>query len=174
MLNHEKRFLKLLCQRLVLKLSRGREMQTIQAMNSTQIPDLAGGVLLGIGIDLVEVDRIRGIHQRQGERFLQRVYSQEEIEYCMRCRNPYPGLAARFAAKEAVAKAFRTGIGETLGWTSACVMKGGQGEPYIVLDELGETLLRQMGGNEVMISLTHTQDHGQAIAAIVRYVASTG
>jgi holo-[acyl-carrier protein] synthase len=145
-------------------------MLTIQTMNSTQMPDLAGGVLLGIGIDLVEVNRIRAIHQRQGERFLQRVYSPEEIEYCMRCRNPYPGLAARFAAKEAVSKAFRTGIGETLKWTSACVTKGALGEPYIALDELGKALLTRMGGDEVMISLTHTLDHAQAIAAIVRHI----
>ncbi len=142
-------------------------------MSSNPFPRLAGGVLLGIGIDLVEVDRIRGIHQRQGDRFLQRVYSEEECAYCLRCKNPYPGLAARFAAKEAVAKAFRTGIGESLGWTSVCVVKGELGEPLIQLDDLGAALLRQFGGDEVMVSLTHTQDHAQAIAAIVRHTDST-
>lgn len=133
------------------------------------LPRIAGGTLLGIGVDLVDVDRIRGIHQRQGDRFLNRVYSAEEQEYCLRCKNPYPGLAVRFAAKEAVAKAFRTGIGEFLGWTSIAVTKGEMGEPYIQLDESGQSLLRQIGGNEVMITLTHTFTLAQAMAAIIRH-----
>lgn len=138
-------------------------------MSSDLLTRLTGGKLLGIGIDLVDVERIRNIHHRQGDRFLDRVYTEEEREYCMRCKNPYPGLAVRFAAKEAVSKAFQTGIGAFLGWTSISVSKGERGEPYIVLDESGKNLLRQVEGDEVLISLTHTFTLAQAMAAIIRY-----
>jgi holo-[acyl-carrier protein] synthase len=66
-----------------------------------------GGVLLGLGVDVIEVSRVRGVLERQGERFLERVFTEEEREYCFRMAHPHKHLAARFAAKEAVSSASR-------------------------------------------------------------------
>lgn len=70
-----------------------------------------GGILLGLGCDLIEVERIRGVMERQGERFLNRVFTAEERAYCDGMKHPHKHYAARFAAKEAVSKCFTTGIG---------------------------------------------------------------
>ena len=88
-----------------------------------------GGVLIGIGADVIEVSRIRGVFERQGERFLARVFTDEEREYCFRMAHPHKHLAARFAAKEAVSKCFTTGIGAELGWRSVSVYHGSRNEP---------------------------------------------
>lgn len=131
-----------------------------------------GGSVLGLGIDLTEVERIRAAHERHGERFLQKVYTQAELDYCLPLPDPYPALAARFAAKEAVSKAFGTGIGEQLSLHSASVVKDALGAPHIVLDAQGQALLQAQGGTSVLISLTHTRTLAQAIAAIIRSVKS--
>ncbi|MDQ8183081.1 holo-ACP synthase [Pelagicoccus sp. SDUM812005] len=125
------------------------------------------GPVLGIGVDIVSVSRIRGLIERQGDRFLNRVYTPVELEYCSRFKDPSERYAARFAAKEAVAKAFTTGIGEHLSWTSIGVVSGGRGQPEIELDELGQALLRQVGGKHVAISLSHTEDTAIAFASII-------
>lgn len=125
------------------------------------------GPVLGIGVDIVSVSRIRDLVSRQGDRFLHRVYTSAELEYCSKFKDPSERYAARFAAKEAVAKAFSTGIGEHLNWTSVGVVSGDRGQPLIVLDELGKILLGQVGGNHVGISLSHTEDTAIAFATII-------
>ena len=125
------------------------------------------GPILGIGVDIVSVGRIRELLERQGDRFIQRVYTEVEQEYCARYRQPYERYAARFAAKEAVAKAFTTGIGEYLDWRSIGVASGERGQPEIVLDAKGDALLKQFGGSGVAISLSHTSDTAIAFAAIL-------
>jgi holo-[acyl-carrier protein] synthase len=127
-----------------------------------------GGILIGLGADLIEVERVRGVVERQGERFLDRVFTDEERAYCMGMSQPYPHLAARFAAKEAVSKAFSTGIGAELGWKSISVHHGERKQPLIRLDEKGEALLRQVGATHVLITLSHTQNSAMAVAALVR------
>ena len=74
----------------------------------------AGGSLLGIGCDLIEVERIHGVLERHGERFLHRVFTEEERAYCSGLKHPHKHYAARWAAKEAVSKTFTTGIGTHL------------------------------------------------------------
>ncbi len=127
-----------------------------------------GGILIGLGADLVDVDRIRGILERQGERFLTRVYTEEERTYCLGMRVPYPHLAARFAAKEAVAKAFTTGIGAELGWKSISVYHGERHDPRVRLDEKGQQLLKEVGATHILLTLSHTQTAAMAVAALVR------
>lgn len=127
-----------------------------------------GGVLLGLGADVVEVSRIRGVLERQGERFLERVFTQEEREYCFRMAHPHKHLAARFAAKEAVSKCFTTGIGAELGWRSVSVYHGERNEPHVRLDEKGKALLRETGATHVVVSLSHTDTVAMAVAALVR------
>ncbi len=127
-----------------------------------------GGVVIGVGADIIEVERIRRVFDRHPERFLDRVFTQEERDYCMGMAHPHPHLAARFAAKEAVSKAFTTGIGKELGWKSISIRRGERGEPHVVLDEQGRVLLEKVGGTEVLISLSHTENYGHAVALLVK------
>jgi holo-[acyl-carrier protein] synthase len=127
-----------------------------------------GGVLVGLGADLIEVERVRGVLERQGPRFLDRVFTEEERAYCSGMAHPHKHYAARFAAKEAVSKCFTTGIGAELGWRSVSVYHGARNEPLIRLDEKGRALLAQVGATHVMVTLSHTETHAMAVAALVR------
>ncbi len=127
-----------------------------------------GGILLGLGCDIIEVERIRGVLERQGERFLNRVFTAEEKAYCLPMKHPHKHLAARFAAKEAVSKAFSTGIGAELSWTSVSVYHGERHQPLVRLDEKGRALLEKVGGTDVHLTLAHTEGNAMAVAAIVR------
>jgi holo-[acyl-carrier protein] synthase len=129
-----------------------------------------GGILLGLGADLVDVARVAGVRERQGERFLSRVFTDEERSYCDGMKYPDKHYAARFAAKEAVSKAFTTGIGAELGWKSISVYHGSRHEPLVRLDEKGEALLRQVGGTNVILTLSHTDTAAMAVAAVVKAV----
>jgi holo-[acyl-carrier protein] synthase len=124
-----------------------------------------GGVL-GVGTDIVECERIRGLVERHGDAFLERVFTQEERDYCKTLAKPWPSLAARFAAKEAVSKAFGTGIGAELGWTSIGVSRDANGAPSVVLDAKGAELLRKRGGRRIHLSLSHTSALAVAFAVV--------
>lgn len=127
-----------------------------------------GGILIGIGTDIIEVDRVRGVLERQGERFLNRVFTAEERAYCEGKAHPHKHYAARFAAKEAVAKCFSTGIGAELGWKSVSVFHGERHQPLVRLDAQGEALLKAVGATDVHLSLSHTETMALAVAALVR------
>jgi holo-[acyl-carrier protein] synthase len=127
-----------------------------------------GGILLGLGCDVIEVARVRGVLERQGDRFLERVYTEEERAYCFSKAHPHKHLAARFAAKEAVSKCFTTGIGAELGWKSVSVHSGARSQPLVRLDEKGSALLKQAGATHVLLSLSHTEGLAMAVAALVR------
>ena len=137
------------------------------------LPDIPrGGALAGIGADIVDIARIRAAHERHGAHFLERVFTPDEITYCLRMGNPHEHLAARFAAKEAVAKAFTTGIGAELGWHSISVYHGARQEPLIRLDEKASALLARAGATHVLITLSHTATAALAVAALVKNVPS--
>ena len=127
-----------------------------------------GGTLIGIGCDLIEVERIRGVLERHGDRFLKRTFTDEEQAYCSQLKFPHKHYAARWAAKEAVSKAFTTGIGSHLDWTSVSVYHGLRLEPLIRLDDKATALLHQIGGTGVLVSLSHTETHAMAVAVLVR------
>src|SRR4030088_1444046 len=108
-------------------------------------------MILGMGIDIIEVARIAASHERFGARFLDRILHPNEIGYCLSHKSPAPFLAARFAAKEAISKAFGTGIGARLGWHDMEVARKDSGEPYVVLHEGGQKLLQERGARIVLI-----------------------
>ena len=126
-----------------------------------------GGYLIGLGADIIEVERVRGVLERQGERFLARVFTDEERTYCSSMAHPHKHYAARFAAKEAVSKCFSTGIGAELGWRSVSIYHGERHQPLVRLDEKGEALLRQVGATQVHITLSHTETMAMAVAVLV-------
>jgi holo-[acyl-carrier protein] synthase len=135
---------------------------------SSPFPTLPpGGVLIGVGTDIIEVDRVRGVLERQGERFLQRVFTDEERAYCATMAQPHKHYAVRFAAKEAVSKCFATGIGAELGWRSVSIYHGDRHQPLVRLDEKGAALLRHVGATHVHISLSHTETVAMAVAVLV-------
>lgn len=123
-------------------------------------------MILGIGIDLVEVERIKGACERFGERFLHRILRPDELAYCLSHKSMAPHVAARFAAKEAISKAFGTGIGRHLSWLDMEILRKDSGEPFVVLHGAGASLLRERGASKVHVSLSHTQGHATAIALI--------
>jgi holo-[acyl-carrier protein] synthase len=123
-------------------------------------------MILGVGMDIIEVARIRASHERFGERFLNRILHPAEIAYCLSHKSPAPFLAARFAAKEAISKAFGTGIGAQLGWHDMEVGRKESGEPFVILHGGGRELLKQRGARAVLISLSHTQNHAAAVAIL--------
>src|SRR5438477_8960242 len=123
-------------------------------------------MILGVGIDIIEVSRIADSHARFGERFLERILHANEISYCLSHRVPAPFLAARFAAKEAISKSFGTGIGAQLGWQDMEIGRKDTGEPYVILHSGGQKLLKERKAHIVLISLSHTQVHATAVAIL--------
>jgi holo-[acyl-carrier protein] synthase len=123
-------------------------------------------MILGTGIDLIEVARIESSYERFGERFLDRILLPGEISYCLSHKKPGPFLAARFAAKEAISKAFGTGIGAQLGWQDMEVCRKESGEPFVVLHGKGRKLFEERGAKNLLISLSHTEIYGTAVAIL--------
>ena len=123
-------------------------------------------MILGLGIDIIEVARIRASHERFGERFLRRILLPAEIAYCLSHKTPAPHLAARFAAKEAISKAFGTGIGSSLGWHDVEVARKDTGQPFVVLHGGGQKLLETRGGRTIHISISHTEFYAAVVAIL--------
>lgn len=125
----------------------------------------AGGMnVIGHGIDIVECERIKGVWDRHGERFLRRVFTEGEIRYCLAKKDPLPSLAGRFAAKEAVLKVLGTGWRGAIGWTDVEVTHTTSGAPRIVLTGHSACIARDLGIRSIQISITHTRRYGAASA----------
>jgi holo-[acyl-carrier protein] synthase len=123
-------------------------------------------MILGTGIDLIEVERIRASFEKFGERFALRILVGGELEYCISHKDPAPFIAARFAAKEAVSKAFGTGIGGSIGWHDIEVRRKETGEPYVILHGKGEELFRARSASRLHLSISHTIQHATAISIL--------
>ncbi|MCX8091964.1 MAG: holo-ACP synthase [Verrucomicrobiae bacterium] len=123
-------------------------------------------MIIGVGIDIIEVSRVAAAVERFGDRFLQRILLPDEIAYCRAHREPAPFIAGRFAAKEAVSKAFGTGIGAQLGWHDMEIRHRDSGAPFVVLHGNAVPLLQQRGGHSLWISLSHTDHYAAAVAIL--------
>ncbi len=121
-------------------------------------------MIYGIGIDVVEVDRIEGAIERQGAVFVEKIFTEKERAYCERQRRPAMHYAARFAAKEAIAKALGTGICKDLGWLDIEVMREKNGAPKAKFTERVEKHFQKIGISRIQISLTHARDYAAANA----------
>lgn len=122
--------------------------------------------MLYIGNDIIEIERIRHFVLRHKEECLGRVFTKSEWNYCWDKTNPFPSLAVRFAAKEAVGKAFGTGIGQFLKWTSIEVLVDSKGCPFVHLDALGEKLAQGHCLKSISISLSHCKTYALATACL--------
>lgn len=120
--------------------------------------------IFGIGVDIVETERIRQSIQRNGPSFLERIFTKAERDYCDKMKKYEIHYAARFAAKEAVAKSFGTGFGKDFAWSDAEVVRKESGEPQIVLHGEGKRFAKENGIVRVMITLSHSDHYAVANA----------
>jgi len=123
--------------------------------------------ILGVGMDIVETKRIAESIERFGDRFLHRVFLEGEVAYAQTMKFPHLHLAARFAAKEAISKAFGTGIGHEMGWRDLEITRLPSGAPQVVLHGKAEAFAKTKGVQAVHVSLSHTAEYGAASAVIV-------
>jgi holo-[acyl-carrier protein] synthase len=123
--------------------------------------------VLGIGVDIVETARIESSIERFGDRFLRRIFTQGERDYCSAMPFPARHYAARFAAKEAVSKAFGTGIGRQIGWCDVEVKRKESGEPHILLHGSAADLAARLGVLHALVSLSHSDHYAVANAILV-------
>ena len=120
--------------------------------------------IFGIGIDVIEVARVEAAIEAFGDRFLSRIFTEAEKEYCRKQNRPAVHFAARWSAKEATSKALGTGIGEALSWKDMEVVRRQTGEPEMVLNGDGLAFSRQQGIEQIKISLTHAKNYAAANA----------
>lgn len=119
-------------------------------------------MILGTGIDIVEIDRVSRSIERFGDRFLQRIFTAGEIAYCSRKKNAAESYAARFAAKEAGAKALGTGIQHGVSWQELEVRREPGGRPTLHLSGRAGQIAFRMGVRRVSLSLTHSTNLAMA------------
>jgi len=123
--------------------------------------------VMGIGVDLVNIPRIRAVIDRWQEHFLRRVFTEGEIAYCRAHRDPVPHFAARFAAKEAGLKALGTGLRLGVRWRELEVRRARGEAPVLVLSGRSEEIGRSRGGSRMLLALTHEGEYALAQAMLV-------
>lgn len=120
-------------------------------------------MIRGIGVDIVDIDRIRRLVEAEGERFLTKVFTETEIQYCNGKARRHQHFAARFAAKEAVSKALATGWAGDFRWKDVEVTNDPTGQPRV---SLHGQLREHIGSAHIRISLSHADNHVVAMAVI--------
>jgi len=122
-------------------------------------------MIVGMGIDVAEVPRIRTVIEGQGQRFLRRVYTLDEVAYCEQFKNKYERYAGRFAVKEAAMKALGTGWSRGVRWVDVEVVRQRGGRPNLALKGEARKIADAMGVKNIAVSITHTSE--QAIAQVI-------
>ena len=124
-------------------------------------------MVIGIGTDVIEIERVKRSIERFGEAFLRRVYTVEEVAYCQgKKKNAAESFAARFAAKEAAAKALGTGISRGVSWTEFAVGREAGGRPMLRLLGRAGALAAELGVVRVSLSLTHGREVAMAVVVL--------
>ena len=124
-------------------------------------------MVIGLGTDLIEIARIQASMDRYGEQFLHRVFTEGEIAYCLRKRKTAAeSFAARFAAKEAGAKALGTGIAQGVGWKEIEVSRRQGQRPEIGFTGRAAERAKRMGMVRASLSLTHSRDTAMAVVIL--------
>jgi holo-[acyl-carrier protein] synthase len=124
-------------------------------------------MILRTGIDLIEIERLSSVLERHGERFLRRVYTPAELAECGGDYQGHaPSLAARFAAKEAAAKALGTGIGD-IAWQEVEILHEASGSPLLILHGQAKSLAASLGLVTWSLSISHTHAHALAVVVAI-------
>lgn len=116
-----------------------------------------------VGVDILEIERIRSAYERYGDRFLQKIFTPLEIAYCQKHKDPYPRFAARFCAKEAVAKALGTGLGANLSFHDIEISHDESGRPQVSLSKKSNKFFKKP---RIHLSLSHCKEHATAMVVI--------
>jgi holo-[acyl-carrier protein] synthase len=122
-------------------------------------------LIIGLGVDLAEVPRIKAAIERRGQVFLRRIFTPKEIEYCERFKNKFERYAGRFAAKEAAMKALGTGWRHGIRWVDLEVVRERSGRPTISLAGEAAKIAGQLGVRRISLSITHTEV--EALAQVI-------
>jgi holo-[acyl-carrier protein] synthase len=123
-------------------------------------------MIIGVGIDIIEIDRIKESVDKFGEKFLSKIYTKSELEYCLSKASKYQHLAARFAAKEAVYKALTTGWHEKATWQDIEISNEPNGMPVVSLKGKLKGFLTK--GKNLRISMSHSRDYVACVAIIYK------
>lgn len=123
-------------------------------------------MISGMGVDLVEIDRIDKIIERWGDMFVQKVFADEEIRYCRKHVLPAMHFAARFAAKEACLKALGIGLGMGVGLKEIWVSRSDKGVPSLIFADKARKLMEKQAIKGAHLSLTHTRSHAMAMVVL--------
>ncbi|GAB4546417.1 MAG: holo-ACP synthase [Thermodesulfovibrionia bacterium] len=121
-------------------------------------------MIYGIGIDIVKIKRMRDAVERWGERFLRRIFTEHEIAYCYEKKEPYPSLAVRFAAKEAIIKALNSDVFIPL--TDIEIINDKNGQPFVRANGRFKDILQRRSISRCFISLSHESEFGIALAVM--------
>ncbi len=124
--------------------------------------------IIGIGLDLVKISRIRALAERWHDRFLHRLYTEEERRLSSHRASPYPFLAGRFAAKEALLKALGTGWSAGVQWLDIQVLNDRAGRPIATVEGRTQALIREAGITGIFISLSHDGEYAIAEALLTK------
>ncbi|MGZ3633829.1 MAG: holo-ACP synthase [Parachlamydiaceae bacterium] len=117
--------------------------------------------LLGLGNDIIEIQRIARALERHGQRFLDQIFTIQEQTYCLRYQQPERCLAGRFAAKEAIVKALGTGFSNGISWHDIEILNNTAGKPVVYLSE---RLKKQFQSLEIQLSISHSKEYATAVA----------
>jgi holo-[acyl-carrier protein] synthase len=123
-------------------------------------------MIYGIGTDLVEIKRIKEALERWGDRFMNKVFTPGEIEYCSQKRNSSPNFSARFAAKEALVKALGIGMRRGVHWKDVEVTRGPLGKPVLKLSGQAEAICKQEKIQGIFLSLAHDREYSIALVVL--------
>ncbi len=121
-------------------------------------------MIYGVGIDLVKIERMKGVVEKWGQRFLNKVFTKEEISYCYDKKDPYLSLAARFAAKEALVKAI--GSAGPVSLTDIEVVNIDTGKPFIKINGKLKDFFKEKSIKRAHLSLSHEHEYGVACVVL--------
>lgn len=123
-------------------------------------------MIIGIGVDIIEIDRIKESIEKFGDHFLNKIFTQKEIKYCLSKHNKYQHFAARFAAKESIAKALATGWNKEFSWQNIEISNQPNGSPVVTL--LGSLKNFLTPDKELKISMSHSKNYVVGMAVIYK------
>ena len=123
-------------------------------------------MVIGIGVDIIEIDRVKESIDKFGDHFLNKIYTEKELKYCLEKSDKYQHLAARFAAKEAVYKALSSGWNKNIGWKNIEITNESNGMPIVTLN--GEVKNFLSPQKSLKISISHSRDYVAAVAIIYK------
>ncbi len=120
-------------------------------------------MIIGVGVDIVEIDRFKELLEKWGDHFLKKIFTEREIDYCLSKRNSHQHLAGRFAVKEAISKAISTGWAGNFRWKDVEVLNDKSGKPFV---SFHNKLKEELNSCCVHISISHSNNYAVAFAII--------